>query len=692
VERVDCRTVVDGFTGADRLLRLRWPCPVPGAMPVSEVGTAVIGRGFALLHEPGTAQSVDTAVHPHTLDNPAHGWFGLSSAARIRFAGSSVRAISVAEVVMPPDADAAVAGAVRTLMVALARAGVTATCSTAAAPRYGDLSVDSNLPDVRISLGDNAFTASVLDGPATARRMWVPAAAELRDVWVPGADLRDARALPVLVVGASGDVVAEILALADDLADHEIVVDQPVDAPFESYTVAVVNRGMPGFAVDTDGTLHLSLMRSCTGWPSGTWIDPPRRNVPDGSGFGLQHWTHTFDYAVAAGPGDWRDIEMPRHSAEFNNALTAVPARHETGGGGLPTWGSLLEVDPPGSVAVTAVKMAGNPTARGSTEKAGPSIAVRLAETLGREAVVTLQAGLRKVPESSAQRLDLIERPVNAETDGITLGGFDITTVQADVNMPRVLDAEGERLGPDAEAAQPLYSRYWLHNRGPAPLGGLPIVAHLHPHRLTAGDDRSTLRLTVASDAADTALHGRVRVLAPPGWTVDVAELPFVLPPGEYLDSAIHLDPPAGLAPGLYPVRAEVAVTGAAIPAAWQQTVEDVCLVSVGQHDHHVLRLHAEPTPVQVAAGRRATLSATVATDAHDDLAVEAHVISPWDTWAWLTPGVLGEVVPARGTVELRFDIAPPPWTSPGSWWALIRVACAGELLYTPAVAIEVTG
>src|SRR5699024_8465032 len=38
VARMDCRTTVDEYAGADRLLRLRWPCPVPGAMPVSEVG------------------------------------------------------------------------------------------------------------------------------------------------------------------------------------------------------------------------------------------------------------------------------------------------------------------------------------------------------------------------------------------------------------------------------------------------------------------------------------------------------------------------------------------------------------------------------------------------------------------------------------------------------------------------------
>ncbi len=84
VARVECRTTVDEFTGADRLLRLRWPCPVPGALPVSEVGDAVIGRGFGLMHEGGGESAVDSAIHPWTLDNPAYGWFGLSSAVRVR--------------------------------------------------------------------------------------------------------------------------------------------------------------------------------------------------------------------------------------------------------------------------------------------------------------------------------------------------------------------------------------------------------------------------------------------------------------------------------------------------------------------------------------------------------------------------------------------------------------------------------
>ena len=52
-------------------------------------------------------------------------------------------------------------------------------------------------------------------------------------------------------------------------------------------------------------------MRSCTGWPSGIWIDEPRRTAPDGSNFQLQHWTHDFDYALVCGDGDWRQRRDP---------------------------------------------------------------------------------------------------------------------------------------------------------------------------------------------------------------------------------------------------------------------------------------------------------------------------------------------------------------------------------------------
>ncbi len=713
VDRVDCSTTIDDFADADQLLRLRWPCPVPGAMPVSEVGDAVVGRGFALLHNPHSgSQSVDTADYPWTLDNPAYGWFGLSSAARVRVA-DGVRAVSVAEVVAPTEPMGGLLA--RDLMVALVRAGVTATCGSADKPRYGHLGVDSNLPDTRIALGgpsQNAFTKAVLaaaDPVYTAEverqladtgraRVWVPAAAPLAAGWIPGADLRGLRALPVLVIASREDagLGPAIAAVADDLVDAEIAVSQHAPSGlqrFEPHTVALLNRGVPSFAVETDGTLHTALMRSCSGWPSGVWIDEPRRTAPDGSNFQLQHWTHVFDYALVCGAGDWRHAEIPARSAEFSHPLLAVTAPGRCGG--LPVTGSLLQVDPAGAVQLAALKAAGNPLARGSAQPVDPGrVAIRLVETRGGDADVVVRSPLGTVSE--LHPADLLERPRPRSRSRplVTLHGYQISTALAQLTVPRLLDSGDAELAPQAETSVPLYARYWLHNRGPAPLGGLPAVAHLHPHRLTAaaGADIS-LRLTAVSDSCDAELAGTVRLICPPGWSASPAELPFTLPSGHHAEADVLLTMPADADPGRYPVRAQLQITGGDLPPAWRQVVEDVCMISVGgADDGGLLQLVDGPADIAVAAGDSARLTVTVGTDACADLSLEAHLISPWGTWEWVGPATVGAVLPARGTVELGFDVSPPPWVEPGQWWALVRVGCAGQLMYSPAAKVVVPG
>ena len=34
------------------------------------------------------------------------------------------------------------------------------------------------------------------------------------------------------------------------------------------------------------------------------------------------------------------------------------------------------------------------------------------------------------------------------------------------------------------EPAQPVFTRYWLHGKGPAPAGNLPVAVHLSPGRI----------------------------------------------------------------------------------------------------------------------------------------------------------------------------------------------------------------
>ena len=187
-----------------------------------------------------------------------------------------------------------------------------------------------------------------------------------------------------------------------------------------------------------------------------------------------------------------------------------------------------------GHGAARRAEGAGNPLAAGSGQPVDPAdgVAIRLVETSGATTDVAITSGLRASP--AASRVDLLEQPRMQETSPetrSTLHGYEIATVLTRLNMPQVLDADHTVLAPDAEAAQPLYARYWLHNRGPAPLGGLPAVAHLHPQHVVAEPNGEVLlRLTAASDCTDSALHGTVRLVCPDGWTASPAELPFVLP------------------------------------------------------------------------------------------------------------------------------------------------------------------
>ena len=150
------------------------------------------------------------------------------------------------------------------------------------------------------------------------------------------------------------------------------------------------------------------------------------------------------------------------------------------------------------------------------------------------------------------------------EVATISLHGFEIATVLAELNVIRQGSESGRRsLAPDAEAAQPLYARYWLHNRGPAPLGGLPTVAHLHPHHVTTTESE-----TLTAAYRSQRLHRRDSVGRLSSWCVRRAGRPCprrcrsTLEPGAHLEADVAVTMPAGTAPGRYPVRAQLTVAG----------------------------------------------------------------------------------------------------------------------------------
>ncbi|MFI7637720.1 NEW3 domain-containing protein [Nonomuraea sp. NPDC049400] len=716
-DRIDFATRVLDHTGADRLLRVRFPARVEGALPVSDVSGAVVGRGFAL-------PDVDSAEHPWTLDNPANTWFGLSATAKADLGEAGARALGVAEVVVPTLQDAPEA---RDLVVALARVGVTATTSSAPGTRYGWLDVDSNLPDVRIVLGGpdtNPLAAEILSRAdpvyldtlkSGASRVWVPAERPLAAVWQPSADLRDVRALPALIV------TGPVADLVTDLEDATIEAVCPLGTEsLDNHTVALLAYGLPGCAVDPSGALHLSLMRSCTGWPSGIWLDPPHRTTPDGSGFQLQHWTHEFSYSLVAGEGDWRAQQLPAKAQEH-----ITPLLHRTvttpQPGDLPKTHSLLTLTPARDVLLGTLKATGNPHAHGHTTGPGQGVTIRLVESTGLGSTAELSSPL--LPLHSLIHSNLLEHPGTPVTDpALHLTGSEIATYLATTSRDTtgepgtVLPQPKPELGPTAEQAQPVFTRYWLHNKGPAPLGYLPISLTISPGLVTPPDGEPfDVDVVLSSHLTDEPHEGLVTLRLPEGWTATPAQRAFRLPPGGHLRFPVTVTPPTTPADdgsthramGLRFISARTSVGG--------QLIEDVTTVALGstpelpvqgapsatiRADRGTKSAESRPTGLSVSPltdaltlrpGTSTSLVLRLTNTTSDEIRGESQLASPWGTWHLLPEVIQGFTVAAGETVDVSFPVEVPQDAPAGHAWALAKVMWFGRCQYSPAIRLEVT-
>ncbi|MGW2238054.1 NEW3 domain-containing protein, partial [Streptomyces sp. NPDC001759] len=512
--------------------------------------------------------------------------------------------------------------------------------------------------------------------------------------WVPGADLRDLERLPLLVVAgadAAGDAKA-VDALIADLDDAVVRATAagggealpPGDA-WDGRGFAVLNRGTPGCVVTSSGDLYMSLMRSCTGWPSGIWVDPPRRTAPDGSGFQLQRWSHTFEYAVVAGAGDWREQRLPRLGHEFNHRLTARP-RGGADGARLPRESALLTVKPAGEALLDALKPAGSPLARGSVAPADPGrgVVVRMHEVNGRP----VRARVRGPKEwVRGARADVLETPRESlAPDGqgaldVGLSGFEVATLLA--TPP---ESGGGPYAPGVaahEPAQPVHTRYWLHNSGPAPRGNMPVTVYVSPATLTASGAPVTATVRIASELTDAPVSGTVAVGVPPGWRAEPAEVPYELGPGGFTLTEVTVTPPPDAAPGRHWLTARLAYEG--------QTYEDVVGLDVpGAPVGPTLLTELEAERITVRRGERARVPVSLRNTTRGPVDGTLWAVSSWGTWAGVGPACQGFTVPAGGELEAFVDVDAGA-VAPGSYWLMAKVAWHGRVAYTKAVALEVT-
>jgi len=253
---------------------------------------------------------------------------------------------------------------------------------------------------------------------------------------------------------------------------------------------------------------------------------------------------------------------------------------------------------------------------------------------------------------------------------------------------------------------QPVYARYWLHGKGPAPTGNLPVAVHLSPVRVALAEpgEKTALTLTVGCGAEPAS--GTVELVAPAEVTVTPdRELRYELPPGGYAAWDLSVRVPPGTAAGRYFVAAR-------IRDDLGQLVEDTAMVAVGERRWPDPDLPPEETielmqadysagaaevdvavltpGLRLAPGDQGELLVRVTCGLASELHGEAQLVSPFGTWEMLGPWTQGfSIAPGASTV-LRFAMDVPVTARHARWWALVKVMYYGRVRYTEAIPIAI--
>jgi hypothetical protein len=287
------------------------------------------------------------------------------------------------------------------------------------------------------------------------------------------------------------------------------------------------------------------------------------------------------------------------------------------------------------------------------------------------------------------------------------------------------------------EPAQPVFTRYWLHGKGPAPAGNMPVAVHFWPTRVTLGGDAadagqaggttatgSRLALTVACGPAGGG--GAVELVVPEELAVAIAgadadadadsdadsdaangPLRYDLEPNGFASWEVTVSARPGTADGRYFVTAR-------ITDALGQVLEDVALVTVGEPggadpdlppeelffrlQSDVMALAGEAdlevlTPaVRLAPGESGTLEVRVASHLASPLRGEVQLISPVGTWPATGPWTQPVSAAPGGEAIVRFAVTVPATAEPG-WesWLLVKLMYFGRVRYSDAVRLTVS-
>ena len=266
---------------------------------------------------------------------------------------------------------------------------------------------------------------------------------------------------------------------------------------------------------------------------------------------------------------------------------------------------------------------------------------------------------------------------------------------------------------------QPVFTRYWLHGKGPAPAGNLPVAVHVSPDRIALArpgadvpGDSGRLWVTVAGGAVPVT--GEVTLDIPPGLEVTCSDgsrcgpLPYELGEGDHAGWDLLVRALPSAAPGRYFVAARIG-------DGLGQVLEDAALITVGEppgptpgqpRAELLAAMEADrqaraaevavaltPTALDLAPGDRAALTVRLVNRTASVIRGESQLLSPFGSWPETRPWTRGFTAVPGEAVDLEYPVTLPPDARPGShWWALAKVMYFGRVYYSECAQIHVAG
>jgi alpha-mannosidase len=94
---------------------------------------------------------------------------------------------------------------------------------------------------------------------------------------------------------------------------------------------------------------------------------------------------------------------------------------------------------------------------------------------------------------------------------------------------------------------------------------------------------------------------------------------------------------------------------------------------------------------LRAAPGGQGELLVSVSSQLASQVHGEAQLVSPFGTWAMLSPPTRGFSAAPGEPAILRFGVTVPATTRAGTtWWALVKVMYFGRVRYSPAIPVTI--